>query len=500
MPAVPVVAPSSTTSDLSSEIMQVEVAQVVEVEVEDVAIDDLVPSSTPNPSAVVEEEADVAVAPTPVPVTTTVPATATVRFGSAVQEVAPSGFPVASGSNRGVSGLFPPSSNKSPFGSSFVTLAAGAGAGVGAGASTMPIATNNLSFLGTPSSTSAPASGGVQGFGGVASSLSAPFTFGSAAKKGSTFGSQLSMGFATGAPTSNISNIAEALPPSASESDAMVLQMHSEDSMGHISRDMAEGEGGEIEDDFEGTQSYFEDEHSHSQSSTFTQPMGSSFTPAPLSVPVSSSFGFSNPSSDAQKPSIFGLKRTLGETGFGSSVPSSSAGSSFVAAAPFFLLSQSSASPRIGGISGAVTGSANPFAIAPSLGFLAPTPDAALSPASALVPVPVPALSIASTPFSSPVPVELSTPADVQVVSRGEAVSSIDSFSAAASTGLPTPTPTPTPTPAFTPVATTPVVPVPAPAPARQAAGRKLKPKPAHLVAAIPAFAQVINSPNPNRI
>ena len=320
-----------------------EVAQVVEVEVEDVAIDDLVPSSTLIPAAVVEVEAAVAVAPTPVPVTTTVPATvpatATVRFGSAVQEAAPSGFPVASGTNRGVSGLFPPSGNKSPFGSSFVTLAAGAGGGVGAGAATMPIATNNLSFLSTPSSTSAPASSGVQGFGGVASSLSAPFTFGSAAKKGSTFGSQLSMGFATG-PSTSTSNIAEALPPSASEGDAMVLQMHSEDSTGYITRDMAEGErereGGEVEDDFEGTQSYFEDEHSHSQSSTFTQPMGSSFTPAPLSVPVSSSFGFSNPSSDAQKPSIFGSK-----TGFGSSVPSSSAGSSFVAAAPFFLLSQS---------------------------------------------------------------------------------------------------------------------------------------------------------------
>ena len=127
--------------------MQVEVAQVVEVEVEDVAIDDLVPSSTPIPAAVVEVEADVAVAPTPVPTpaTTTVPATvpATVRFGSAVQEAAPSGFPVASGTNRGVSGLFPPSGNKSPFGSSFVTLAAGAGGGVGAGAATMPIATNN---------------------------------------------------------------------------------------------------------------------------------------------------------------------------------------------------------------------------------------------------------------------------------------------------------------------------------------------------------------------
>lgn len=493
---MPVVAPSNTTSDLNSEKMQVEVAQVVEVEVEDVAIDDLVPSSTPIPAAVVEVEADVAVAPTPVPTpaTTTVPATvpATVRFGSAVQEAAPSGFPVASGTNRGVSGLFPPSGNKSPFGSSFVTLAAGAG--VGAGAATMPIATNNLSFLSTPSSTSAPASSGVQGFGGVASSLSAPFTFGSAAKKGSTFGSQLSMGFATQASTSaSTSNIAEALPPSASENDAMVLQMHSEDSMGYNTRDMAEGErereGGEIEDDFEGTQSYFEDEHSHSQSSTFTQPMGSSFTPAPLSVPVSSSFGFSNPSSDAQKPSIFGSK-----TGFGSSVPSSSAGSSFVAAAPFFLLSQSSASPRIGGIPASVTGSANPFAIAPSLGFPAstPIPDAAL----ALVPVSTPALSITSTPFSSPVPaVELSAPTGVPVVISSEvAVPSSDSSLAATSATLPTATPTP----ASTPVATTPVVSVPAPAPARQPAGRKLKPKPAHLVAAIPAFAQVINIPDPN--
>ena len=71
--------------------MQVEVAQVVEVEVEDVAIDDLVPSSTPIPAAVVEVEADVAVAPTPVPTlaTTTVPATvpATVRFATTSERV-----------------------------------------------------------------------------------------------------------------------------------------------------------------------------------------------------------------------------------------------------------------------------------------------------------------------------------------------------------------------------------------------------------------------------
>lgn len=463
VPVVTVPAPVSVVADLTGDAMQVEAAVL-----EDIAIDDLVPSSTPIPAA------EVAVTPVPTPVS--IPATATVRFG-AVQEIAPSGFPTATGTNRGVAGLFPPSGNKSPFGSSFGTM----GAGAGAGAAVTPAATSGLSFLGAATSTSTSTA--------TPTPSNPPFLFGSGAKKGSSFASQHTMGF-SGLGATSASPAAEVVPPPATaESEAMVI--HSEESTGYVNRDMTEGEGvGEVEDDFDGAHSYFEDEHS--RSSTFTQPMGSTFTPAPLSVPPSSSFGFSNPSSEAQKPSIFGSKRPLGETSFGSSVSAGSAGSSFGAAAPFFLLGQSSASPRIG-IAPAVTGAINPFAVTPAAAL--PTPDAA------------PAVSAAPTPFSSSVPTD-SHAAAVPIESRQAGMPLAHSLSAVTPVDPPTPAPTPTPiqiastlsTPAPTQIAAslTPTpVPIaaslsnPTPAPARQAQGRKLKPKPAHLVAAIPAYAPV---------
>jgi hypothetical protein len=322
---------------------------------------------------------------------------------------------------------------------------------------------------------------------GAKSSLPTPFTFGTVPPKASPFGAQTQPRGFLGLP-------AAVDPPTAThvamdQSDRE--RINAEESVGFMGGDRGDregeergdGDGGRFEcEDIEGSGSFMEEETA--------QP---AFQKPPKEIPPPGIFASSSaPSSfgilKSGTPSPFGFASTAPAEGqklssFGSVALSASTGSSFGAAAPFFLKptgavnlwGQAAGSPRVP----VVAVSAFTPSTTPSSTITHPASTSASSGG---------ALSASASPF---IPAAM-----MERVEEGESQEEMNQMEESAPTStpvLPDPIPIDVPTssdaPASEPVAA--AAAAAASVPLRGAAGRKPKPKPAHLTAAITAYAHV---------
>ena len=320
---------------------------------------------------------------------------------------------------------------------------------------------------------------------GTKSSLPTPFTFGSVPPKVSSFG--------TLAQPRSFLGLATAVDPPA---DTHVVMdqgdrdaINQEESAGYMGGDRegderGDGDGGRFEcEDIEGSESFMEEEAAQAPLQKPAKDLPQPGIFATSSNP--SSFGTLKSST----PSPFGFASTTPAEGqklssFGSVALSASTGSSFGAAAPFFLKPTGSVN-----LWGQATGSPRAPVGATASAFTASTAASSTITLPATAPVSTgTALSASASPFVPAVMME-----QAEVRESQEEMTPVEE-----STPTPAPTPVPSdpipidgPASSEIPVPEPVVAPAAVPVPVRGAAGRKPKPKPAHLTAAIPAYAHV---------
>jgi hypothetical protein len=322
---------------------------------------------------------------------------------------------------------------------------------------------------------------------GAKSSLPTPFTFGTVPPKASPFGAQAKPRGFLGLP-------APVDPPvdthvAMDQGDREVI--NAEESAGLMGTDRGDregeergdGDGGRFEcDDIEGSGSFMEEETAQApfQKPVKEIPLQGIFS----SSSTTSSFGILK----SGTPSPFGFASTAPAEGqkvssFGSVALIGSTGSSFGAAAPFFLKptgavnlwSQAAGSPR------APVAAVSAFTPASTPSSTITLPASASTSASSGV-----ALSASASPF---IPAAM-----LERVEEGESQEEMSQMEDSAPTSTPVlrdPIPIDVPTSSDAPASGPVAVAVAASVPVRGAAGRKPKPKPAHLTAAIPAYAHV---------
>lgn len=419
---------------------------------------------------------------------------------------------VSTGSTRGLSGLFPPTGAKSPFGTiGFSSTAAGTFAA--------PVST-----FGSGIATSQPS-----GFNTAkaAAPQSGPFSFGASSFTPQVFGSGAlkkmgSASFATtGIPTlpvsAKVNNADMGGLEGGQERERESEFVHSEESQDCYGSDRGDGEDtrGEQEreegGDVESGGAFFEEE-SQSQSASSSAPFSfGSAVPSATST-ATSAFGALSKASSFLSTESTGITAT-----FGSVAPAAASGSSFGKATPFFLKSStastsawgmSSASPRQGSVFGVGGDVPLPASL---LKTITPTPSSTPTPGSTSTSAPVDVAvsvpvfgsgnipSVTANPFaplieSASDATTTAAAAAVDVSAEGVDVrvetgmTNDETAVSASEQGTHDGT-----TAASSPPVATIATPVPTPTapPLRVAAGRKPKPKPAHLTAAIPAYAQV---------